>query len=165
MPVATVEGCDAAAITVLTGTDATTAVYSDPIALKIDTVQYEAGQGPCLDAITTDVIVYARTLAEDPRWPCFGPRAVALGMRSLLSCRLSDNGTLAALSTWWRPARFRQADVLGLPAGQARCGGQHPSRCICARGGRHWRNAGSVPGPDKGAAPSRWCCLRPVAIG
>ncbi len=103
--VATVEGCDAAAITVLTGTEATTPVYSDPIALKIDTLQYETGQGPCLDAITTEVVVYVEDLAADPRWPCFGPRAVALGMRSLLSYRLSDNGTLAALNLYARLPR------------------------------------------------------------
>ncbi|MGH3783771.1 MAG: GAF and ANTAR domain-containing protein [Pseudonocardiaceae bacterium] len=103
--VATVEGCDAAAITVLTGTQATTPVYSDPIALKIDALQYETGQGPCLDAITTEVVVYAEDLAADPRWPCFGPRAVALGMRSLLSYRLSDNGTRAALNLYARLPR------------------------------------------------------------
>ncbi|MEO7194411.1 MAG: GAF and ANTAR domain-containing protein [Pseudonocardiaceae bacterium] len=103
--VATVEGCDAAGITVLTGTEVTTPVYSDPVALTIDTVQYQTGEGPCLDAINHEATVYAEDLAEDPRWPTFGPRAVTLGMRSLLSCRLSANGTLGALNLYARLPR------------------------------------------------------------
>ena len=98
--VATVDGCDAAGISLATGTEVTTPVWSHPVALDIDSVQYETGEGPCLDAITKETIVYAEDLAEDLRWPSFGPRAVALGMRSLLSCRLSSNGTLGALNLY-----------------------------------------------------------------
>jgi hypothetical protein len=98
--VATVEGCDAAGISLLTGTEVTTPVWSDPVALDIDSIQYETGEGPCLDAVAGETIVYADDLAEDLRWPSFGPRAVALGMRSLLSCRLSADATLGALNLY-----------------------------------------------------------------
>jgi hypothetical protein len=98
--VVTVEGCDAAGISLLTGTDVTTPVYSHPIALEIDSVQYETGEGPCLDAIAKEPTIYAEDLTDDARWPNFGPRAVRLGMRSLLSCRLAANGTLGALNLY-----------------------------------------------------------------
>ena len=98
--VVTVEGCDAAGISLLTGTGVSTPVWSDPIALDVDTVQYETGEGPCLDALTSTVAVYAEDLAEDPRWPSFGPRAVTLGMRSLLSNRLFADTTLGALNLY-----------------------------------------------------------------
>jgi GAF domain-containing protein len=100
--VLTVEGCDAAGISLLTGSRVTTPVYSHPVALEVDSVQYETGEGPCLDAITKEAMVSAEDLAEDPRWPIFGPRAATLGMRSLLSCRLSANanGTLGALNLY-----------------------------------------------------------------
>jgi ANTAR domain/GAF domain len=98
--VATVEGCDAAGISLLGGNGVTTPVWSHAVALDIDSVQYETGEGPCLDAITRETVVYAEDLAEDPRWPAFAPRAVALGMRSLLSCRLSADETLGALNLY-----------------------------------------------------------------
>jgi GAF domain-containing protein len=98
--VETVDGCDAAGISLLAGAEVSTPVWSDPVALDIDSAQYETGEGPCLDAIKRETIVYAEDLAEDSRWPLFGPRAVALGMRSLLSCRLSANDTLGALNLY-----------------------------------------------------------------
>ena len=124
--VATVEGCDAAGISLLMGTEVTTPVWSDAVALEIDTVQYETGEGPCLDVITNEATVYAEDLAEDPRWPSFGPRAVTLGMRSLLSCRLSANGTtLGALNLYARlPRAYGAIDrtkalIFGVHAGIA----------------------------------------------
>lgn len=98
--VATVEGCDAAGISLLSGSTVTTPVFSDPVALVIDTLQYEAGEGPCLDAITHEGSVYAEDLAEDDRWPAFGPRAAEAGMRSLLSFPLGSQETLGALNLY-----------------------------------------------------------------
>jgi len=103
--VVTVEGCDAAGISLLTGPEVTTPVYSDPVALEIGKVRHEAGEGPGLDTLTSEATVYAEDLAEDPRWPRFGPRAVALGIRSVLSCRLAASGTLGALNLYARLPR------------------------------------------------------------
>ncbi|MGI8492086.1 MAG: GAF and ANTAR domain-containing protein [Acidimicrobiales bacterium] len=104
--VVTVEGCDAAGVSLLIGGEVATPVYSDPIALGIATIRSETGEGPSFDAITNEAAVYAEDLAEDPRWPSFGPRAVAFGIRSVLSFRLSANGTLGALNLY---ARFPRA--------------------------------------------------------
>lgn len=98
----TLEGCDVAGISLLTGTEVATPVYSDPAALEVDNIQYETGEGPCLDAITEATIVYAEDLSVDPRWSRFGPRASALGFRSLLACRLTANETTGALNFYAR---------------------------------------------------------------
>lgn len=99
---ASVGGCDAASISLLTGTEIATPVCSDPIALAIDAFQYEFNEGPCLDAIHNDPIHYSPDLTTDVRWPRFGPMAVSLGMRSLLSCRLSSEVTLGSLNLYAR---------------------------------------------------------------
>ena len=78
----------------------TTPVFSGQIALEIDLVQYETNEGPCLDAISQEAMVDAQDLFDDARWPAFGPRAAALGMRSLLSFRLSGSDTLGALNLY-----------------------------------------------------------------
>lgn len=98
----TVEGCDAASISLVTPKGISTPVSSDPIALEIDSFQYEYGEGPCLDAISIEPMLYANDLTSDVRWPKFGPVAVSLGMRSLLSCRLSAEETLGSLNLYAR---------------------------------------------------------------
>ncbi len=97
---ATVEGCDAASISLMSGSEIATPVCSDPTALEIDFFQYEYGEGPCLDAITQEPMLYSEDLTTDERWPRFGPQAVSLGMRSLLSCRLTSDVTLGSLNLY-----------------------------------------------------------------
>jgi len=97
---ATVEGSDVACISLRTADSVFTPAFSAPLAFEIDQLQYAAREGPCLDAIAKEPTVYAEDLAEDQRWPVFGPQAAALGMRSLLSCRLSANGTRGALNLY-----------------------------------------------------------------
>jgi ANTAR domain/GAF domain len=97
---ATVEGSDVACISLQAANSVFTPAYSAPLALEIDELQYAASEGPCLDAISKEPTVYAEDLADDPRWPIFGPQAAALGMRSLLSCRLSAHETRGALNLY-----------------------------------------------------------------
>ena len=64
------------------------------------------GEGPCLAVITEGLdSLYADDLREDTRWPAFGPRAVAAGLRSLLAFRLFADDTLGALSLYARLPR------------------------------------------------------------
>jgi ANTAR domain/GAF domain len=97
---ATVEGSDVTCISLQDVDKVFTPAYSAPLAFEIDQLQYAAREGPCLDAISKEPTVYAEDLADDQRWPVFGPQAAALGMRSLLSCRLSSNGTRGALNLY-----------------------------------------------------------------
>jgi hypothetical protein len=55
---------------------------TDPLVSRADDLQYELGEGPCLDAAINDPIVLVEELADDPRWPDFGPKAAALGFGS-----------------------------------------------------------------------------------
>jgi hypothetical protein len=97
---ATVESSDVACISLRDADKVFTPAYSAPLAFEIDQLQYAAHEGPCLDAISKQPTVYAEDLADDQRWPVFGPQAAALGMRSLLSCRLSANETRGALNLY-----------------------------------------------------------------
>ena len=74
---ATVEGSDVACISLRTADSVFTPAYSAPLAFEIDQLQYAAREGPCLDAISKEPTVYAEDLAEDQRWPVFGPQAAA----------------------------------------------------------------------------------------
>lgn len=103
---ATVDGCDAASISLITAEGVVTPVSSNPIAFEIDRYQYEFDEGPCLDAITGEPMLYADDLTTDVRWPKFGPVAVSLGMRSLMSCRLTGTETVGSLNLY---ARIPQA--------------------------------------------------------
>ena len=59
------------------------------IARRGDDIQYELNSGPCVDAILKATVFRTGDVANDPRWPEFGPRAHAeTGTTSMLSFRL-----------------------------------------------------------------------------
>jgi GAF domain-containing protein len=106
LAVDTIDGCDHASISVVEGTQMATQASSDPQVADVDVVQYDTGEGPCLDVIALETTtVYAEDLTDDPRWPRFGPRAAAAGMRSLLAIRLLADRTLGALNLYARLPR------------------------------------------------------------
>ena len=106
LAVDTIEGCDHASISVLEGTQIATRVCSDPRVADVDVLQYDTGEGPCVDVVNHGTTsVYAEDLTDDPRWPHFGPRAAAAGMRSLLAIRLLGDRTLGALNLYARLPR------------------------------------------------------------
>jgi hypothetical protein len=53
-----------------------------PQVIRADHLQYELHEGPCLDAAIDEPMVVVDDLANDPRWPDFGPKAAALGFGS-----------------------------------------------------------------------------------
>ncbi|MGH8998687.1 MAG: GAF and ANTAR domain-containing protein [Acidimicrobiia bacterium] len=130
LAVATVDGCDMAGISLLEGAEVTSPAQSDPVVAEVDAAQHETREGPCLDAIAKRACVYAEDLERDPRWPVFGPRAAASGLRSLLSCPLLGDGTLGALNLYSRfPDAFGAtargvAMLFGAQAGVALVGAQ-----------------------------------------
>lgn len=67
-----------------------------------DQLQYELGEGPCLDAAWEHEQVYARDLVDDDRWPRWGRRVVdELGVRSMLCTQLfTDAERLGALNVY-----------------------------------------------------------------
>jgi ANTAR domain/GAF domain len=112
LAVQTIDGCDFASIFVLDGITLTTPLGTDSVAAGVDVVQHQTGEGPGVDAITKGGTLYAEDLADDPRWVSFGPDAAALGVRSALALRLSDDANRgAALSLYGRfPRAFGALD-------------------------------------------------------
>ncbi|HEX3460335.1 MAG TPA: ANTAR domain-containing protein, partial [Acidimicrobiales bacterium] len=109
--VATIDGCDFAGIFLLEADSVATAVKTHPLVLDIDGLQQATGEGPCLDAIEQRTTVYAEDLADDARWPTFGPQAAAAGARGGLAFHLYTNGTLGALNLYAQyPRAFGATD-------------------------------------------------------
>ena len=51
-------------------------------------IQAELREGPCFDAATEDQSFVAEELANDPRWPRYGPRAAELGLHAQMGVAL-----------------------------------------------------------------------------
>jgi GAF domain-containing protein len=94
-----VEAADAAGISVSRSGAWRTIASSGPLPLQVDALQYELGDGPCLDAALKHITLVADDLPHDPRWPEFGPRAAReTGVLSMMSHRMyiEDTGRLVA---------------------------------------------------------------------
>lgn len=93
LAVATIDGCDYCGISLRQpGGEVTTPAATDPLVARVDELQYEYSEGPCLDAIWKMDAYLIEDMAAERRWPHWGPRVAALGIGSVLSVRL-DTGT------------------------------------------------------------------------
>jgi hypothetical protein len=101
-------GTDLASVTVLNADGRfRTPAHTDPVAVRLDEAQYQADDGPCLEATRTGGIGVARwdDLAVDPPWPEYAAAAVRLGVRSVVAVGLfpdSDPPRLGALNLYSR---------------------------------------------------------------
>ncbi len=117
-----IECCDDAGVSIVhrRGID-TPAATSDAVA-RGDALQYELNEGPCLDAIRDHELIHSPDLANDDRWPNWGPRTTAEGdVRSMLCVRLYvDEDNLGALNLYSRRVNgfdaSQQAEALALAA-------------------------------------------------
>jgi len=74
---------------------------TDDLPKRVDALQVEVGEGPCLEALREHRTVRADDVATDERWPQFGPRAARLGAASMLSFQLFvDENNLGALNLY-----------------------------------------------------------------
>jgi hypothetical protein len=84
---------DAVSLTYIRGSSAPqTLAGTGPLAYEIDAIQYEVGEGPCLEAIAEHDVTRSNDLAADPQWPMFGPRAAQAGAGSSFGVRLFLDG-------------------------------------------------------------------------
>jgi hypothetical protein len=51
-----------------------TVAATDDVPPRVDALQYQTAQGPCLDAIFEDVTYLIDDLTSDERWPAFSRR-------------------------------------------------------------------------------------------
>jgi GAF domain-containing protein len=83
-----VSGADMASITAIRGGEPETAATTDDRAVRIDRVQYAAGDGPCLRAAATGEIVRVPVATAGRVWPQFTEHARSLGVGSYLAAPL-----------------------------------------------------------------------------
>jgi GAF domain-containing protein len=107
--VAMVVGCDHAVVTVVHDHDLTSPAASDDVGPRVDALQLDVDDGPCLEAIREHHTVVTDDLATDTRWPRFSTRAAEVtGVRSMLAFRMFiDDDTLGSLNLYSkRPQAF-----------------------------------------------------------
>ena len=102
LAVETLDGCDHAGITFLKGRRFSTPAASNDVPRKVDAIQYETGEGPCLDAIREHEVFHTGDLGHERRWPKFSLRAQReTGVTSMVCFRLFvDGDTLGALNLY-----------------------------------------------------------------
>jgi GAF domain-containing protein len=86
---------------------------SDDLVVTCDELQYDLDEGPCLDAVTENFSYVANDLANDERWPRWGPRVAELGVGSVIAVQLTDTtNVLGALNMYGDgPRAFGTNDV------------------------------------------------------
>lgn len=90
----TIPGCDSAGIMLLVEGKATSVAVTDRVAVEIDLVQYETGEGPCLAAMEAGGIIRIDFVERDERFSRIAPGAVALDLNSFLSMPLLAQGSV-----------------------------------------------------------------------
>lgn len=76
---------------------------SDPFAERMDAVQYEIDDGPCLTALRTGSVVAVDDIAGDNRWPAFSRRGRREGAAASLSVpMLVQERAVGALNLYGR---------------------------------------------------------------
>jgi GAF domain-containing protein len=90
-----------------------TPASTSPVVDQADALQYDVGEGPCLDAIWVDDTYVVEDMTQEGRWPRWAPHAAELGVRSVLSVRLATTSdTFGGLNLYARvPHAFNPHDV------------------------------------------------------
>ena len=116
--------CDEASITHRrsSGTLETAAPTSD-LVVTADRLQYELGEGPCVQAVFDEDLQVAFEVATDARWPRWGPAAADLGIAGVVSAHLYDDGhaagSLNLYSRWTRSYHQQDRELIRLIAAHA----------------------------------------------
>lgn len=137
-------GCDAAGVCVVyRGDRVDTHATSHDALRRVDSLQHQLKEGPCLDALRQQDTVQSDDLAIDERWPKWGPEVAGLGFSSIVSYRLfSTDTTLGALNLYGKSkSAFTAEDVhdgvaLAAHIGVALAGAQEVENLEKALGGR-----------------------------
>jgi signal transduction histidine kinase/ActR/RegA family two-component response regulator len=95
-----VPGAQYAGITLVSSEgEVTTPVKTHDLMARIDALQSQTGQGPCLTTAREHLTVRSQNLSTDPRWPRFATAAAQAGAGSMLCLQLFVNdNSLGALN-------------------------------------------------------------------
>ena len=97
-----IEGCDAAGILLVDRHEIVVGVWSNDLVHHIERMEYDLGEGPCLDAIWEQPIFESPDLQDHvAQWPNFAREALEAGIQSMVGFRLFvDEDTLGALDLY-----------------------------------------------------------------
>jgi GAF domain-containing protein len=96
-----IAAADGASMTSFSEKGPTAIASTDAWAKSLDETQYEEHEGPCFDAARSGVLFRVRDTAAEPRWPSYMPRAVELGVRSMVSIPMtSESKVIGALNVY-----------------------------------------------------------------
>ena len=112
--VAMIAGAQCAGITMVSDLgEITTSTKTDDLLARIDELQSETGQGPCLSTAREHLTVQVDDLRTERRWPRFAAAAARAGAGSMLCLQLFVRGdSLGALNLLSRePGAFDEASV------------------------------------------------------
>ncbi|MCT2591630.1 GAF and ANTAR domain-containing protein [Streptomyces sp. N2-109] len=97
----TVPGAEYASVTVVRKKRFQIPACTDERAGDLDRAQVRLGEGPALEASTTDQLLRVTDIVTDQRWPRFGAYARESGTRSMLLCQLpGEHGALGSLNLY-----------------------------------------------------------------
>lgn len=103
LAVSMIPGCAAAGVTLVDRRGGlTTAAATGELVREGDRIQYELGEGPCVDAVREQELVRSEDIAADVRWPRWSEAVVErLDVRSMLCVQLyTSKGTHGALNLY-----------------------------------------------------------------
>lgn len=91
---AVVPGADLVSVTLRTASGLHTPAETDPLATRLDEIQYRLDDGPCVDATRKAGLglTFCSDLASSTRFGPFGPAAAELGVHSVLAVGLFPDG-------------------------------------------------------------------------
>ena len=113
MGVNVVDGADFAGITMYENGKLSTSVYTDEKSPQVDQTQYEAGRGPCVDAMRLGTMMLMESVDEEDRWPEFAATAADHGVQSVLSLPLTaGEESLGALNFYSRDKYAYSSDAI-----------------------------------------------------
>lgn len=107
-------GADSACVTLLhRGREWETVGSSDETVAEADAWQQQLGEGPCIEAAWRQQVLTVSDLTADGRWPRWSPRAIELGIASILAVEMhTDRARLGALNLYWSsPREFEEDEV------------------------------------------------------
>jgi len=110
----TIPGVELAGISVLRPQGVLeTVAATDALVLQVDQLQYDLGEGPCVEAARDRVGQRTGNIVVDHRWPRYGPRAAELGLCSQMAVPLYvEDDQLGALNLYAsRPDAFDENTI------------------------------------------------------
>ena len=97
--------CDGAGISAVAHGRAWSVAASDDVVLEVDLVQYDTGEGPCLDAIRRAQAIRLDVARSTDTYPHFAPGAIDAGIQSVLSTpAVRDGHVVGALNLYSQSA-------------------------------------------------------------